>query len=126
MGLNHKIYLLNEVFHQNMKANFTPKSNLGKLSLALIALMPIFICIGMSFTGFYKSVPAGKTILQDIFVRPGIALSMLAGFVSGIAAFFCGVFGIIREKDYSVLVFISTILGFLVLLWVFAEILFPH
>jgi len=50
----------------------------------------------------------------------------LGGFFSGIAAFFCGVFGIIRKKDYSVFVFISTILGFFVLLWVIAEILFPH
>ena len=109
-----------------MKINFAPKSNLGKLSFALIVLMPMFIYVGASFVSFYESVPAGETILHDIIVRPRVALSMLGGFFSGIVAFFCGVFGIIRKKDYSVFVFISTILGFFVLLWVIAEILFPH
>jgi len=109
-----------------MKINFTPKSNLGKLSFALIVLTPIFIYIGMLFVSFYESVPAGKTILHDIFARPGIALPMLAGFVSGIVAFICGIIGITRKKDYSVLVFISTVMGFFVLLWILAEILFPH
>ena len=109
-----------------MKINFTPKSHLGKLSVVLIVFMPIFFYIGMSFVDFYESVPAGKTIPHDIVVRPGVALPMLAGFVSGIAAFFCGIIGITRKKDYSVLVFISTMMGFFVLLWILAEILFPH
>ena len=109
-----------------MKINLFPKSNLGKWSIGLIILTPILFYMGMSFVNFYESVPSGKTILQDIISRPGVALLMLAGFFSGIAAFFCGIIGIRRKKDYSVLVFISTILGFLVLLWVIVEILFPH
>ncbi len=87
---------------------------------------PNLFYIGMSFVGFYESVLAGKTILLDIIARPGIALSMLGGFFSAIAAFFCGIISIIRNKDYSVFVFISIVLGFFVLLWVLAEILFPH
>jgi len=109
-----------------MKINFTPKSYLGKLSIGLIIMVPILFYIGMSFVSFYESVPAGKTIPHDIIARPGVALSMLAGFFFGIFAFFCGIIGIIKKKDYSIWVFISTIMGFLVLLWVFAEILFPH
>jgi len=109
-----------------MKINFTPKSNLGKWSLGLILVLPILFYLGMSFVSFYEAVPAGKTILRDIVTRPGVALPMLAGFVSGITAFFCGIIGVTRKKDYSVLIFISTLAGFFVLLWVFAEILFPH
>ena len=109
-----------------MKINFIPKSRLGKLSVLLIVIMPILFYIGMSFVSFYESIPAGRTIPQDIVTRPGVALSMLAGFVSGIAAFFTGIIGIIRKKDRSILIFLSTIMGFLVLLWCFAEILFPH
>jgi len=109
-----------------MKINLTPKSNLGRWSVGLIVIMPLLFYIGMSFVSFYESVPAGKTIPRDIVVRPGVALPMLTGFVSGIAAFFCGIIGIIRKKDYSVLVFISTTMGFFVLLWILAEILFPH
>ena len=109
-----------------MKIHFIPKSLLGKLSVVLIVIMPIFLYAGMSFVDFYESVPAGKTIPQDIVTRPGVALSMLAGFFSGIAAFFCGIIGIIRKKDFSILIFLSTIMGFLVLLWCLTQIVFPY
>ena len=109
-----------------MKIIFTPKSHLGKWSIGLIVAAPILFYIGMSFVSFYESDTAGETILYDIVARPGIALPMLAGFSSGITAFFCGIVGITKKKDYSVLIFISTILGFFVLLWILAEFLFPH
>ena len=109
-----------------MRLGFIPKTTLGRWSVGLIVAIPIFFYIGMSFVSFYESVPAGTTILRDIVVRPGIALPMLAGFVSGIAAFFIGIVGIIRKKDHSILIMLSTAIGFLVLLWCVAEILFPH
>jgi len=108
-----------------MKINFAPKSGLGKWSIGLIVIAPILFYIGMSFVGFYESIPAGETILHDIIVRPGIALPMLAGFISGIAAFFTGIIGIIRKKDRSILVSLSTAMGFFVLLWCLAQFLFP-
>jgi len=108
------------------KINFAPKSNLGKWSIGLIVVMPILFYIGISFVSFYESVPAGKTKPHDIVARPGVALPMLSVFVSGIAAFFCGIIGITRKKDYSVSIFISTTVGFFVLLWILVEILFPH
>lgn len=108
-----------------MKINFVPKSGLGKWSIGLIVVVPIFFYIGILFVRYYKSVPAGKTILCDIVARPGVSLAMLAGFVSGIAAFFCGIIGITKRKDYSVLAFISTIVGFFVLLWCLAQFVFP-
>ena len=52
--------------------------------------------------------------------------SSWAGFFSGIAAFFTGIISILKNKERSVLVFLSTLLGSLVLLWIFAEIAFPH
>ena len=108
------------------KIKFLPKTILGKWSVVLIIAMPIFFYIGMSFVDFYESIPAGKTIPHDIMVRPGVALPMLAGLVCGVAAFFTGIIGIIRKKDHSVLVFLSTAMGFLMVLWCLAEILFPH
>jgi len=110
----------------NMRLGFIPKTFLGKWSVALIVAMPIFFYIGMSFVDFYESVSAGKTIPHDIIIRPGVALPMLAEFVCGMAAFFTGIIGIIRRKDYSVLIFISTTMGFFTLLWCLAEIIFPH
>lgn len=106
--------------------NFVPKSNLGKWSLGFIAIVPIFFYIGFLCVNFYGPVVAGATILQDIVIRPGVALPMLVGFLSGITAFFCGILGITRKKDYSVLIFISTLLGLFVLLWVLAEFVLSH
>ena len=103
-----------------------PGTFLGRWSTVLIIIMPILFYIGMSFVSFYESVPAGKTISEDIVARPGVSLLMLAGFISGIAAFFVGIISITRKKDHSVFVFLSTAIGFLVLLWCLAEILFPH
>jgi len=103
-----------------------PKTILGKWSVVLIIAMPILFYIGMSFVGFYNFIPGGKTISQDIVNRSGVALPMLAGFVCGIAAFFTGIMGIIIKKDYSIFVFLSSATGFFILLWCFAEVLFPH
>ena len=106
-----------------MQLNFAPRHRMGKWSVGLIVVMPILFYIGMLFVNFYGSVSAGRTILIDIVARPGVALPMLAGFVSGIAAFVCGLLDVTKNKDYSVLVFLSTIAGFFVLLWTLAEIL---
>ena len=103
-----------------------PKTNLGKWSVVLIIAMPILFYIGVSFVDFYSFIPAGRTILQDVVNRPGVALPMLTGFACGIAAFFTGIIGITKKKDYSILVFLSSAMGFFMLLWCFAEILFPH
>jgi len=109
-----------------MKLSFLPQSCLGKWSVGLIVAMPIFFYIGMSFVIFHESVPAGRTIPQDIIVRPGVALPMLTGFFCGITAFFIGITSIIKKKDRSIFIFLATLLGFLVLLWCLAEIIFPH
>jgi len=103
-----------------------PKTILGRWSVALIVAMPIFIYIGMSFVDFYAGVPAGRTIPQDIFVRPGVALPMLVGFTSGIIAFITGLATIIKNRERSILVFVSTIIGALLILYLAGEIIFPH
>jgi Na+/melibiose symporter-like transporter len=110
-----------------MKVRFSPKTRLGKWSLGLIVAMPILFFVGASFTNsLYESVPAGNTILEDITKRPALALTMLAGMVSGISAFITGLTAIIKKKERAPLVYISTIVGALLLLFLIGEILFPH
>ena len=48
----------------------------------------------------------------------------LAGIVYG-SAFFCGIIGIIRKKDYSVLLFLFTLIGLLVFLFYLKVVLLP-
>lgn len=109
-----------------MKINFIPKSFLGGCSLALIIVMPILFYAGTASVDFYLSVPAGETISRDMIMRPGVAWPMSTGFVCGIVAFFTGLTGIVRKKDYSILVLLSTTLGLITLLGLLAEIISPH
>jgi len=105
----------------------TPKTTLGKWSVVLIVAMPILFIIGTSFTNsLYKSVPAGVTILADIAVRPALAITMLAGMVAGISAFITGLLAIIRQKENALLVYVSTVIGALLMLFLTGEITFPH
>jgi len=104
-----------------------PKTTLGKWSVGLIVAMPILFIIGTSFTNsLYKSVPAGGTILADITARPALALTMLAGMVAGISAFITGLLAIIRQKEHALLVYVSSSIGALLVLFLAGEILFPH
>ena len=104
-----------------------PKSTLGRWSVGLILTMVVLFIIGTSFTNsLYKSVSAGESILTDIFARPALALSMLSGMVAGISAFFTGILAIIRQKENAVLVYISTAIGTLIILFLVGEIIFPH
>ena len=110
-----------------MKVNLIPKTKLGKWSVGLITAMPILFFIGMSFTdSLYESVSAGRTILEDIAQRPALALTMLAGMVAGVSAFIVGLIAIIREKERTVLVYVATSIGMLLILFLIGEVLFPH
>lgn len=89
--------------------------------------MPILFVIGSSFTtSLYKSTSAGETILKDIAARPALALTMLAGMVAGISAFITGLLAILRQKENTLLVYVATVIGALLVLFLTGEILFPH
>jgi len=110
-----------------MRLSFTPKATLGRWSLGLAAAMPALFFIGMSFTTLlYESVPAGDTILKDITARPALALTMLAGMVSGILAFVTGLIAIIRQKEHALLVYGATLIGALLIIFLLGEFLSPH
>jgi len=119
---------LDRRFHRcRVAREIMPKTQLGKWSLGLIAAMPVLFFIGMSFTNLlYESVPAGNSILEDIAGRPALAITMLAGNVSGISAFITGLIAIIRQKERALLVFVATVIGALLILFLIGEILFPH
>ena len=96
-------------------------------SVVLIVAMPSLFTIGMSFTDtVYKGVPSGRTIPADIVARPALALTMLAGMGAGISAFITGLVGIIHQKERGILVYVSSLLGALAILYLAGELLFPH
>lgn len=104
-----------------------PKTILGKWSVGLIPAMLVLFFIGFSLADtLYESVSAGGTILADIVSRPALALSMLAGFGAGISAFVTGLISIIKYGERRALVFVSTVVGAAVILFLIAEFIFPH
>ncbi|MFH0828952.1 MAG: hypothetical protein V1907_02115 [Candidatus Kerfeldbacteria bacterium] len=103
-----------------------PKTILGKWSVGLIIVMPLLIMLGGSLSNtLYKDVAAGETILKDVAARPMLALTMLAGMLSGISSFVVGLLAIIKRKERSPLVFISTIVGALLMLFLIGEFVGP-
>ena len=110
-----------------MRISILPKVKLGWWSLGLVVAMPVLFFIGMSFTNLlYESVPAGGTILKDIIARPALALTMLAGMAAGISAFVIGLIAVLRQKERAVLVFGSTLIGALLMIFLLGELIFPH
>ena len=104
-----------------------PGTAQGWWSVGFIVAMPILFIIGSSFSSsLYDSAPGGQTILADIAARPLLALTMLAGMLAGISAFIVGLWGIIRKKEKALLVYGSTTIGALLILYLFAELAFPH
>lgn len=110
-----------------MRISILPNTRLGWWSMGLAVAIPILFFIGMSFANYlYESVPAGDTILEDVTVRPALAIMMLAGMASGISACIVGLIAIIRQKDRTLLVYCATLVGVLLVIFLIAESIFPH
>jgi len=104
-----------------------PQTRLGKWSVGLIVVMPILFLLGTwSMNTFYPSVESGDTLFKDILARPALALSMLAGLTAGVLACITGFAATLRQKERTLLVYLSTVLGTLVFLFILGEIFFPH
>jgi hypothetical protein len=104
-----------------------PGTTPGRWALGLIVAMPLLFITGLSFSSsLYESVPAGQTILADVFARPFLALTMLSGMVAGISAFIIGLLAIVKHKENALLVYVSTVIGGLLTLFLVGEVAFPH
>jgi len=100
-----------------MKLRFIPKTHLGQWSIWLIT---VFIVL------FIIIVASGQRGGATFFSNLALSIPMVIAGITGLLAFFTGIIGIIKSKERSVLVFSSTIIGLFFLVWVSAEILFPH
>ncbi|MEI8201323.1 MAG: hypothetical protein WCG21_14795 [Eubacteriales bacterium] len=88
-----------------MKMTLAPKTSTGKWSIGLS--VAFIIMLGLKMMSFMP-IPS-----------PVIFVMELIGFVIGIVA-------IIKFKERSILVFLSTFVGLLVAIWTAAEIIYPH
>jgi hypothetical protein len=55
-----------------------------------------------------------------------LAIPMFMAAISAVGAFFTGIISIVRNRERTVFVYLSTAIGLLVLIFGLAEITFPH
>jgi len=104
-----------------------PDTKQGKWSIGLIIAMFILFFLGASFTSLlYASVPAGNSILKDVAARPALALAMLTGMAAGFLAFIVGIVAVAVKKERSLFVYISTLIGLLLAIFLVGEFISPH
>lgn len=103
-----------------MKLTIFPKTTLGKWAVMLI--LGFFLFLGI----FFILVNLGERGGETIFINIKLLIFYSLAAISAISSFVTGLISIFKKKEKSVLVFLSVILGFLVLLWILSEILFPH
>lgn len=104
-----------------MKTNFCPKTRLSKWSLAFVIALIVFTIIFFIIIKLFDQ-KGGETFFSNLY----LAIPLLIAGISGCFAFLTGIVSIIKSKARSVSVYITTLLGFLVLLYGLMEIIFPH
>ena len=97
-----------------------PKTLLGKWSVLFIILFLLL------FVVFQILVLSGQRGGDTFFSNMTLTIPALSMAISGIASFSTGVISIVKDREKSLLVFIATVIGLLVLLFCTGEILFPH
>ncbi len=103
-----------------MKLHFKPITLLGKWSVGLILVFAVFLAL------FYILVASGQRGGETFFSNLILTIPILIAGISGISAFATGLIGVIMSRERSIAVYISIIIGLLVLLFVLGEIIFPH
>jgi len=97
-----------------------PKTKLGKWSVYLIGLFILFLII------FYILIATGQRGGDTFFSNTYLTIPFLLAAVSGVASFIVGPIAIIKQRERSVLVFLSSFVGLLITLFLAAELIFPH
>lgn len=104
-----------------------PKTIVGKWSVWLGLAMLVLMALGPTLDStFYKGVTAGNSIFEDITLRPFLAIPLLCGWLAGIAAFITGLIALIKYKERALLVYASTLLGALLILFMVGDAFSPE
>jgi len=111
-----------------MSMKFTPRSNLGKWSgyfaiafIVLVALAPI-----LASTLYADVVTIGDGLAFEFQKRPLLILAGFGSIICGLTTFVLGLLAIFKSKDRAVLVFFSTALGLLAIIFLVGEFFSPE
>ncbi len=105
-----------------MRISILPKSPLGWWSVGLAATFFLLRLLFQTFFAGGGRNPSPNPVPPSPVILPAV----VAGYVSGIAAFVTGLISITKSKERSILVFLLVAVGFFVLIFLLGEFLFPH
>ncbi len=103
----HKLYL-------------KPKTKYGNISIYLIISFATFFILANIF------VMAGQTGGETFFDNLYISIPMLAAGISAITSMVAGLIALFKQKERSLLVFLSTVIGIVITIFSIGELFVPH
>ena len=93
---------------------------MGKWSTGLIVAFFLFFAL------FAALVASGQRGGETFFGNLALTIPAFLAGVSAISAMVVGIISIVRSRERSVFVFLATVIGLLVLIFLLGEILVPH
>lgn len=96
-----------------------PKTKLGKWSLGCLGLFVLFLLIGNTVVA--SGQRGGETFFDNLY----ISIPMILAGLAGIAAFVTGFISVIKVKERSPFVYIATVIGLLLMIFLAGELLGP-
>jgi hypothetical protein len=103
-----------------MRVHFKPTTSPGKRSAWLI------VTFAVSLGSFGMLVASGQRGGETFFSNPILTIPALIAAAAGIAAFIIGLISIVRSRERSISVYLAVGIGFITLVFVLGEIIFPH
>jgi hypothetical protein len=103
-----------------MRISILSKIPWGKWSVGLAVAFILFFAL------FQILVASGQRGGETFFSNLLLTVPVLLGGTCGVAAFVAGLISIIKSKERSVLVFVATVIGLIVLMFILGEVLVPH
>ncbi len=104
----------------DMKLYYQPQTRPGLWSVRLFAASVLFFIL------FFILIVSGQRGGDTFFSNPALAIPMLVAAILAVGAFLSGALGIDHDGERALFVFVATLIGFLVLLYGLAEIIFTH
>ncbi len=80
----------------------------------------------MFYAIFFIFVASGQRGGAKFFSNLYLTVPGVIAAISGIAAFFTGIIGVIKDRERAILVYLAILIGLLVLLFCLGEIIFHH
>lgn len=103
-----------------MRVTIRPKTPLGAWSVGLLAAAALLFAAAQGLVA--SGQRGGETFTDNL----ALSIPLLLMTVCAVLAFLMGIVGIVRSKERSVFVFLATLIGLVVLVFMIGELLGPE